>query len=125
MKKLVLSLMLASGTLVGANAAVADHSIIPVKHVEAKKVNTFCMAIVKGDIDTVKKMIALGQDVNEKSNGKTPAMYAARYNKVEILKVLVKNGANLSKKCDQGHTAKDYAKLSNAQDVLKYLEVAS
>lgn len=80
------------------------------------------MAIVKGDLETVKKLIELGADVNEKSNGMTPAMFAARYNKTSILQLLVKHGAELKGKSIKGLTAMDYAKQSNANDVLAYLE---
>ncbi len=52
------------------------------------ELNSFCKAIVQGDYEAVKKMIELGEDINQKSLGKTPAIYAARYNKVEILKLL-------------------------------------
>ena len=38
------------------------------------KVNPFCIAIAKGDLDTVKKMIQFGENVNKSSNGKTPLM---------------------------------------------------
>ena len=47
--------------------------------VTKRVVDPFCISIVKGDLDTVKKLIELGQDVNKKSNGLTPAMYAAKY----------------------------------------------
>jgi len=91
---------------------------------EVKEINSFCKAIVKGDLDMVRKLIALGEDVNQKSLGKTPAIFAARYNRTEILKVLILNGANLSLKCDRGYTAKKYAKLSNASEALSVLEEA-
>ena len=80
--------------------------------------SSFCNAILKGDIETVKSMITLGEDVNEKSLGMTPAIFAARYNKAEILKVLIANGADLRIKCDKGMNIKKYAELSNAQDAL-------
>lgn len=85
-------------------------------------VSPFCASIAKGDFETVKKLIELGTDVNQKSNGLTPAMYAARYNRVDILKLLVDNGAKLNLKSDKGFSAKKYAKLSNAKDALAYLE---
>ncbi len=82
------------------------------------KINSFCKAIVQGDIETVKRLIDLGEDVNQKSLGKTPAIFAARYNKAEILSILLENGADLSIKCDNGYTAKKYAELSNADEAL-------
>lgn len=85
-------------------------------------VSPFCMSIAKGDLETVKKLIELGTDVNQKSNGMTPAMYAARYNRVEILKLLVEKGAKLNVKSDMGFKAIKYAELSNAKDALVYLE---
>lgn len=88
------------------------------------KVNTFCMAIVKGDFETVKKMIELGSDVNERSDGKTPLMYAARYNRVDIIKLLIKKGANIKARDRKGNTAVKLAKLSNAKEAIALLEEA-
>ncbi|MDY8138789.1 ankyrin repeat domain-containing protein [Aquimarina sp. 2201CG5-10] len=90
-----------------------------------QKVNTFCMAIVKGDVVTVKKMIELGSDVNEKSRGMTPLMYAARYNRVDIIKLLVKKGANIKAKDGQGYNAMKFAKLSNAKEAMALLKELS
>jgi ankyrin repeat protein len=75
-----------------------------------------CVAISKGEIDMVKKLIEYGADVNEKSNGMTPLMTAARYNKVEIIKVLLSKGAHLKQKDEKGFDALKYAELSNATD---------
>lgn len=85
-------------------------------------INSFCKAILQGDLETVKKLIELGEDVNKKSLGMTPAMFAARYNKAEILQLLIENGADLSVKNDKGYTAKKLAKLSQAKDALAVLE---
>jgi ankyrin repeat protein len=84
-------------------------------------VNPFCVSIAKGDIATVKKLIELGTNVNEKSNGMTPAMYAAKYNRCDILKLLIKNGAKLKLKSSKGMTAMKYAKLHKAVDAEKVL----
>ena len=84
--------------------------------------SSFCKAIMKGNLEMVKQLIEIGEDVNAKSLGKTPAMYAARYNKVEVLKLLVAKGADLSIKSDgDKYTAKKYAELSNAKEALAYL----
>jgi len=90
-----------------------------------REINSFCKAIVKGDLEAVKKLISLGEDVNKKSLGKTPAIFAARYNRAKILRVLIANGADLSKKCDRGFSIKKYAELSNATDALRVIEEAS
>ena len=84
--------------------------------------SSFCKAIMKGNLEMVKQLIEIGEDVNAKSLGKTPAMYAARYNKVEVLKLLVAKGADLSIKSDgDRYTAKKFAELSNAKEALAYL----
>ena len=85
-------------------------------------VSPLCATISKGDVETVKKFIEYGADVNEKSNGVTPLMLAARYNKVEILKLLVSNGAKLNEKDEKGYTAMKYAEVSNAVDAVQYLK---
>ncbi|WP_461533668.1 ankyrin repeat domain-containing protein [Sinomicrobium sp.] len=88
------------------------------------KVSPFCLAISKGDLVTVKKLIELGHNVNETSEGLTPLMYAARYNKVEIIKVLIANGAKLTAKNEKGFTALKYAELSNATEAMAVLQEA-
>lgn len=88
------------------------------------KLNSFCKAIMQGDFDTVKRMIELGEDVNQKSLGMSPAIFAARYNKAEILQLLIDNGADLTVKSDKGFTAKKHAELSNAKDALAVIENA-
>ncbi len=86
------------------------------------KASPFHLSIVKGDFETVKKLISLGSDVNEKWNGLTPAMYAAKFNRTEILKLLISKGANLKTKSRKGYTAIEYAELSNAQDAITIIE---
>ncbi|WP_405383647.1 ankyrin repeat domain-containing protein [Maribacter sp. LLG6340-A2] len=88
------------------------------------EVSTFCKAIIKGDIAMIKKMIAMGEDVNQKSLGMTPLMFAARYNKVEVVSLLIEHGADVKAVSNQGFTAKKYAELSNANEALQLIEVA-
>ncbi|MFH4964953.1 ankyrin repeat domain-containing protein [Gaetbulibacter sp. M235] len=88
------------------------------------KVSPFCLSIVKGDFETVKKLIDLGADIHGKSDGMTPVMYAARFNRVEILQLLISKGVNLKAKSDQGLTALKYAELSNALEALSVIKEA-
>ncbi|NVN19198.1 ankyrin repeat domain-containing protein [Muricauda sp. HICW] len=92
--------------------------------VSPDELSTFCKAVMQGDVEAVKKFIELGEDVNQKSLGKAPIHYAARYNKAEVLKVLIENGADLKKRCDGGMTAMKYAELSNATEAQAVLEAA-
>ena len=87
-------------------------------------ISAFCKAVMQGDVETVKKFIELGEDVNQKSLGKAPIHYAARYNKADVLQVLIDNGADVKKRCDGGMTAIKYAKLSNATEAQAVLEAA-
>ncbi|AKA35745.1 MAG: ankyrin repeat domain-containing protein [Muricauda sp.] len=126
MKKTILTLLLVCAFGVAQVSALKG----PVKVtkdidlIEDFKLNSFCTAIMKGDVATVKKMIELGEDVNQKSLGMAPIHYAARYNKAEILQVLLANGADVKRRCDKGFTAVKHAELSNAMDALKVLKAA-
>lgn len=83
-----------------------------------------CNAIIKGDIATVKKFVEYGTDVNEMSNGLTPLILAARYNKVDILKYLLEKGADKQIKDERGNTALKYAENSKSQEAVDYLKQA-
>ncbi|RYJ44857.1 ankyrin repeat domain-containing protein [Flavobacterium beibuense] len=126
MKKTIIYLGLAIFTF--SNVAMASTSVKPAtgfELVKEYKTNTpLCNAICKGDVETVKKFIEYGVDVNETSNGKTPLMLAARYNNVEIIKLLVDNGAYVNAKDDKGFTALKYAEASNAKEAVEFLKDA-
>ncbi|MDI1317091.1 ankyrin repeat domain-containing protein [Flavobacterium sp.] len=122
MKKsiIILGLALVAFTNVAEAATVsASATSIEIANYE----NTpLCSAIMKGDLETVKKFIEYGSDVNEKSNGLTPLMFAARYNKVEIIKYLVEKGADKQLKDEKGNTALNYAEFSKSQDAVTCLK---
>ncbi|MBO6830061.1 MAG: ankyrin repeat domain-containing protein [Allomuricauda sp.] len=107
-----------------ANEPVATNNTVNLEMVAPDELSAFCKAVMQGDVDTVKKFIELGEDVNQKSLGRAPIHYAARYNKAEVLKVLIENGANLKMRCDGGMTAMKYAKMSNATEAQSVLETA-
>jgi len=87
--------------------------------------STLAIAISKGEIETVKQFIENGTKVNKKMNGLTPLMYAARYNKVEIIEYLLQKGADRTIKDSQGFTALKYAELSNAYEAIAILKSSS
>ena len=119
---LVMVFALSLGTTVNANNVVNPKTSSPDISKAIGKTSPFCLAIVKGDFDLVKKMVSLGERLDKKSNGMLPVHFAARYNKVEILKFLVENGADLDRNCDKGYSVEDHAKLSVAKDVITYLD---
>jgi len=89
-----------------------------------KNATPLAAAVAKGDVEAVKKFIEYGADVNEKSNGMTPLMLAARYNQVEIINLLLEKGANAKTINESGLTALKYAKLSNAQEAIDVITKA-
>ncbi|WP_452601837.1 ankyrin repeat domain-containing protein [Pontimicrobium sp. MEBiC06410] len=116
MKKTIIIAAAFVFSLTSVNAmTTAETTPTTFKTQPAYNVSAFCVAVVKGDVATVKKLIELGEDVNKMSKGMTPAMYAAKYNRVEVLKLLIAEGANLKKRSAKGKTAKQYAKLTNAE----------
>ncbi|MEO9512754.1 MAG: ankyrin repeat domain-containing protein [Flavobacteriaceae bacterium] len=126
MKKTILTV--AAACMLAVTGVCANESTTldnnPALDIVSVEISSFCKAIVKGDFDTVKKLIELGEDVNQKSLGMAPIHFAARYNKVKILELLIENGADVKKRCDKGYTAKKYAELSNATDALEILKLA-
>ena len=70
------------------------------------------------------KRQALGEDVNQKSLGMAPVHFAARYNKTDILQVLIAHGADLKRRCDKGYSAIEHAELSGAQEALAVIKNA-
>jgi len=93
MKKTIICLGIAlvafSNVAVASNVQSSTHLKVGTHFYTS--VTPLCVAISKGELEVVKKFIEYGADVNEKSNGMTPLMLAARYNKVEIIKVLLAN----------------------------------
>lgn len=80
------------------------------------------VAISQGDIETVNRFINYGADLNKIVNGMSPLMTAARYNKVEIIKLLISKGAVLSIENKRGYTALKYAEVSKAKEAMVLLK---
>jgi len=126
MKKSIIYLGLAItlfSNVVMASVPVAS-STNPVKN-EYNKATPLAIAIAKGDVISVKAFISYGADINEKSNDMTPLMLAARYNQVEIINLLLQNGASVKVTNSKGFNALKYAKLSNAAEATNALTKAA
>ncbi|MNE67080.1 Ankyrin repeats (3 copies) [compost metagenome] len=72
------------------------------------------LAVCNGDVETVRKSIEYGADVNKIVRNMTPLMLAARFNNVEIVKILLANGAKPSIENAHGLRALDYARYARA-----------
>jgi ankyrin repeat protein len=124
MKKSVVVLALALGfsisSLNASNEIVtSDLNEIAVQTVE---ISPICTAVATGNTEEVKKLINNGVDVNAKSNGMMPIHYAAKYNRVEMIKVLITAGSKIHEPCDLGYTALRHAEKTNADDAALFLK---
>lgn len=128
MKKLILPILvflLAFSTTLNATSKKVEDTQLTSKVVRVYDVNAFCKLIQMGNYEAVKALIESGENVNKKSNGLTPLMFAARHNKAKIAKLLIKSGAKLKTKSDTGKmTALQMAKRSKAADALKVIKEA-
>jgi len=108
---------------VSANNTPSDNSIRSFK-MTTKNVAPISIAVAQNDFETVKKFLELGSNVEAKGEtmGMTPLMYAARYNNVEMLQLLVANGADFNVKSKMGLKAIQYAELSNATEAVAFLD---
>ncbi|MBW4360431.1 ankyrin repeat domain-containing protein [Flavobacterium taihuense] len=124
MKKSIVYLGVALVAFANVSLASNGNSFSKVTHkvVFNETITPLSVAISKGDIESVKKFIEYGADINEKSNGMSPLMIAARYNKTEIIKFLLSKGARLNEKDENGFTALKYAELSNANEAIQLLK---
>ena len=125
MKKIILSIALLTVAFASAEneTSIINSNVYSSNYIT--NVNSFCKLIQMGDYETVKALVADGVDVNKKSAGLTPLMYAARHNKVKIAKLLIANGAKLNTKSDRKKfTALKWAALSNAKEAYVVIENA-
>ena len=58
------------------------------------------------------------------SNGRTPLMYAARYNQPTAVRLLLEHGAIIKARDKSGMTALELAKSSGNQEIIKLLQSA-
>lgn len=116
---LALALCIAVPTV---NASNSENVTTPLVLVEYDaKISPLCMAAAQGDVVKVKQLLKNGIDINKKSNGMQPIHYAARYNRVEVIKVLITAGSEIHTTCDKGFTAERHAELSKATEAAELL----
>jgi ankyrin repeat protein len=123
MKKSVI--YLGAALVAFANVSMAsNHNVVSKNQIEVTNFfsSPLNVAISKGDVESVKKFIEYGADVNKISEDMSPLMVAARYNKVEIIKILLASGAKPGDKNEKGYTALKYAELSKAEDCISILK---
>lgn len=124
MKKSVVVLALALGfSISNLNASnVILSSKVDNVIVQTVEISPLCKAVATGNTEEVKRLIKNGVDVNAKSNGMMPIHYAAKYNRVELIKVLITAGSEIHESCDQGYTALRLAEKAKADDAALFLK---
>lgn len=124
MKKTAVVLALALGFSI-SNLNAINHnssSIFEVENLKSLEVSPLCKAVAIGNLEEVNRLIKAGADVNKKSNGMLPIHYAAKFNRVEIIKVLITAGSEIYEPCDLGYTPLRHAQKTNAVEAENFLK---
>lgn len=80
-------------------------------------------AIIRGDAESVKQLLANGTDVNEpeKMSGSTPLVTAALFGRIEIAEYLIESGADVNMKNNDGSTALHTASFFCRTEIVEML----
>jgi uncharacterized protein len=80
-------------------------------------------AVMSGNVIILERLIALHANVNlTDSQGKTALIYAAFFNKNDVVKLLLKAGAEKQHKDSDGKTALDFAKFNKNTELIILLD---
>ncbi|UTN03118.1 ankyrin repeat domain-containing protein [Flavobacterium bizetiae] len=90
----------------------------------AYEVSSLHYAVCAGDIESVKKLIAYGANLNKVIRDMSPLMLAARFNKFEIVEILLASGANPRIENEKGLRAIHYAEYAKATESIAMLKNA-
>lgn len=90
----------------------------------AYEVSSLHYAVCAGDIESVKKLIAYGSNLNKVIRDMSPLMLAARFNKFEIVEILLASGANPRIENEKGLRAIHYAEYAKATESIAMLKNA-
>ncbi|CAA9203224.1 hypothetical protein FLA105534_04507 [Flavobacterium bizetiae] len=90
----------------------------------AYEVSSLHYAVCAGDIESVKKLIAYGVNLNKVIRDMSPLMLAARFNKFEIVEILLASGANPRIENEKGLRAIHYAEYAKATESIAMLKNA-
>lgn len=125
MKKsvIILGIAIAMSTQVSKASNIKQLVKDPI-HSRADEVSSLHYAVCEGDIEKVKKLIEYGTNVNKLIRDMSPLMLAARFNKFEIIKVLLANGANPRIENEKGLRAINFAEYAKATESIAILKNA-
>lgn len=84
--------------------------------------NSLFSAVLSGDIDLLKKLIADGADIHHKAEFElTALMLASSLGHTELTEALLKHGANVSDRSESGMTALMFASSLGHSNVIELL----
>uniref|UniRef100_T1JYG8 SOCS box domain-containing protein n=1 Tax=Tetranychus urticae TaxID=32264 RepID=T1JYG8_TETUR len=87
----------------------------------SEQISAICMAIEKGNLEMVQLMIDHGCSVNHYTSGFSPLHYAATYGQPEIIKLLLKEGADLNALSCHGNNALQLAAQTKSLEAVQLL----
>lgn len=91
--------------------------------VEKYAMTPLMVLAAKGDMKSVSENLASGTDVNAIDNrGGTALMYAVMNGRLEMVRVLLENGANPNLKTKKGFNATDFAAQNKSKDIAQCLK---
>ena len=97
-----------------------------VKKIQDDEVSDLMLASAEGNLERVTDLVAYGANVNATSyNGSTSLMYAARNNRLSIVKFLIENGADREVKNEKKSTALSLSETFKSNEVNEYLKSLS
>jgi len=89
--------------------------------VNDKSYSLLTIAIKLDKMDVLKALIQEKADVNKICEDKSPLMYAVKYGRLDMVKLLVGAGATINLKNSEGKTALDYAIKYQQKEIEEYL----
>jgi len=89
---------------------------------KASEYTPLIMTIKAGATDSFRALIDKGVDLEKTCSNKTPLMYAAKYDQLQMAKVLIEAGADYTRVNDKGRSAKDYSKKYKRKQIYLYFK---
>ena len=81
-------------------------------------------AALDGNIEAVKQHIAAGTDVDAKTRGETPLLWAARFGQSQVAELLIAEGADVNAKNVVGQTPLHWAAMAGHKEIIELLIAA-
>jgi len=78
----------------------------------------------EGNIEAVKQHIAAGTDVDAKTRGETPLLWAARFGQSQVAELLIAEGADVNAKNVVGQTPLHCAAMAGHKEIIELLIAA-